>query len=193
MIAITALTPSLLDAWAALFEACHVTCYCRFWHFGGTKNEWLARCAFTPNENLEEQSALVRHDAPEARGLLAMQGDVAIGWMKLAPRASLPKLRNQGAYKSLDLGDDAGVYSVGCFLVHPAHRSKGVAHALVAAAGDHVRAWGGLAVEAYPRHVDHRLYDEQAMAGPEAVFIACGYTKVAGEGPYPVYRLTLSM
>jgi GNAT superfamily N-acetyltransferase len=193
MIRITALEPSLLGAWAALFEACHVTCYCRFWHFGGTKNDWLARCAFSPNENKGEQSALVRSAAPEARGLLAMEGDVAIGWMKLAPRASLPKLRNQGAYRAIDLGDDAGVYSIGCFLVHPSHRQKGVARALVAAAETHVRAWGGRAVEAYPRHVDHHLHDEQAMAGPEDVFIACGFTKVAGEGPYPVYRLTLDV
>ena len=32
----------------------------------------------------------------------------AVGWMKLAPRALLPKLRRQGAYRPVDLGDDEG-------------------------------------------------------------------------------------
>jgi hypothetical protein len=35
--------------------------------------------------------------------------------MKLAPRAALPKLRKLPTYRSLDLGDDAGVFSIGCF------------------------------------------------------------------------------
>ena len=63
--------------------------------------------------------------------------------MKLAPRALLPKLRRQGAYRPLDLGDDDGVWSIGCLLVRPDRRRHGVARALVEAAPEHVRAWGG--------------------------------------------------
>ncbi len=181
--------PGLLDAWAALFEASGSACFCRWWHFEGTKNEWLARCFHEPQRNREEQQALVRSGAPEGRGLLALEDDGgAVGWMKLAPRARLPKLRRQGAYRSIDLGDDEGVWSIGCLLVRPDRRRRGVARALVEAAPEHVRAWGGRAVEAYPHRVTHPLHDEEAWMGPERLLVTLGWEVVHDVAPYPVYR-----
>jgi GNAT superfamily N-acetyltransferase len=187
------LEPRHLDAWAALFDAASSPCFCRFWHFASNKNEWLARCAATPRANFDEHAAALRADDPSARGLVALENDdrVCIGWMKLAPRALLPKLRNQSVYRALDLGDGAGVYSVGCFLVHPAHRERGVARRLLAAAPGFARAWGARALEAYPRRTDGRVHAEQAWQGPEAIFVAEGFRVVHGDGPYPVYRKDL--
>lgn len=189
---ITPLTPGSASAWAALFEASGCACYCRWWHFTGNKNEWLARCFEEPAKNRDEQTALVAAGSPEAQGLLAMEdGDVAVGWMKLAPRALLPKLRRQGAYRPLDLGDDEGVWSIGCLLVRPDRRRSGVARALIEAAPEHVRAWGGRAVEAYPHRVAHALHDEEAWMGPEGVFaslVTKGWQAVHDVAPYPVYR-----
>lgn len=182
------LTEDLLGAWAGLFEACGCACFCRYWHFEGTKNEWLARSFEEPGRNRDEQSALVVQGAPEACGLLALDGDLAVGWMKLAPRALLPKLRRQGAYRALDLGDDAGVWSIGCFLVRPEHRRHGVARALVEAAPEYVRAWGGRAVEAYPHRVPHPQHDEEAWMGPESLFVSLGWHAIQDVAPYPVYR-----
>lgn len=178
-------------AWAALFEASGCSCYCRYWHFEGTKHEWLARSFEAPGDSRDEQLALVRAGGLEARGLVAMEGDAALGWMKLAPRARLPKLRRQGAYRPLDLGDDDGVWSIGCLLVRPDRRRSGVARALVEAAERHVREWGGATIEAYPRRVaeqDEPLHDEQAWTGTARLFASCGFAEVAGEGPYPVMR-----
>ncbi|HEY1695760.1 MAG TPA: GNAT family N-acetyltransferase [Polyangiaceae bacterium] len=194
---VTPLTPELLGAWGALFEASASACFCRWWHFEGTKNEWLARCFEDPARNRAEQAALVDRGAIEARGLLAMEDDApekAVGWMKLAPRALLPKLRKQGAYRAVDLGDDGGVWSVGCLLVRPDRRRHGVARALVQAAPDAVRAWGGRAVEAYPHRVSHALHDEEAWMGPEGIFVTEGWqlAQLANEAaPYPVYRKLL--
>jgi GNAT superfamily N-acetyltransferase len=181
-----------LDAWARLFDACHSSCFCRYWHFEGTKNEWLARCAFLPLENRDEQAALVRGDDERARGLIAIEGDAVIGWMKLAPRARLPKLRALPVYRALDLGSDAGVFVVGCVLVHPAHRRRGVARALVAAADMHVRAWGGSAIEAYPRRSPEPMHDEELWQGPVSIFEAGGFEPIHDDGPYPVLRKALS-
>jgi GNAT superfamily N-acetyltransferase len=206
---IVALDEATGSAWVGLFEACGSPCFCRYWHFEGKKNDWLERCAFRREDNRDEQLALVRAGAPEARGLLALREGVAIGWMKLAPRALLPKLTRQGAYKPLELGPDDGVWSIGCFLVRPDDRNRGVARALIDAAPQHVRRWTrqwasspssvvpARAIEAYPRglaeHEDGslRLHDEEAWVGTARLFERCGYVRVAGEPTYPVMRKTL--
>lgn len=189
---VAALTPETAAAWSALFEACGCACHCRYWHFEGNKNAWLARCFEEPGRNRDEQMALVQAGALEARGLVALEGEAAVGWMKLAPREKLGKLRRQGAYRALDLGDDGGVWSIGCFLVHPEHRRRGVARALVAGADEHVRAWGGRAIEAYPHRPGYELRDEEAWMGPEGLLARCGYEAVHADGPYPVYRKTIA-
>jgi GNAT superfamily N-acetyltransferase len=183
-------------AWQALFEACGCTCFCRYWGYGGTKAEWLERSFTAPEKSRDEQLALVRQGAPEARGLLALERrgpTAALGWMKLGPRAHMPKLLRQGAYRPLDLGPAEGVWVVGCLLVHPGHRRSGIARAMVAAADDHVRSWGGTTIEAYPRSsgTDFRLHDEEAWMGTSALFAECGFERVAGEGAYPVMRKVL--
>jgi GNAT superfamily N-acetyltransferase len=194
---VVALDEATLAAWTALFDACDCTCFCRYWHFEGTKNDWLARSAMRPEDNRDEQIALVRSGRPEGRGLLAMDGPAAIGWMKLTPRARLPKLLRQGAYRPLALGPDEGIWSVGCLLVHPRHRGAGVARALIGAAAGHVRMWEQpgrpCAIEAYPRGCPagvepSRLHDEEAWAGTPALFASCGFVQIAGEAAYPVMR-----
>ncbi len=191
------LTRETFAAWSALFDACGCTCFCRYWHFGGGKNDWLARGFERPHENRDEQRAKVEVGSDEAKGLVAfedeggVEGEVAVGWMKLAPRAALAKLRRQGAYRGLDLGSDDGVWSVGCFLVHPEYRRRGVARALLEAADAHVRAWGGRAIEAYPHRAGYALRDEEAWMGPEAMLVKCGYVATHEDGPYPVYRKAL--
>jgi GNAT superfamily N-acetyltransferase len=178
-----------VDAWAALFDACGCACFCRWWHFEGTKNEWLARCAGAPATSRDEQRALVVAGDARARGLLAIEGQRAVGWMKLVPRVAVPKLRGWGVFRGMDLGDDAGVWSIGCFLVHPGERRRGVARALVRAAPSRVAAWGGSAVEAYPRDAPAGpLYDEEAWMGTTDLLASCGYVEVAAEGPYRVLR-----
>lgn len=176
------------DAWVALFDACGCACFCRYWHFRGPKNEWLARSSEAVPVNCDEQLALVRARAVEASGLLAMRGDHAVGWMKLVPRACLQKLTSQGAYRAVPMGPDEGVWSIGCLLVRPDERRHGVATALVAASEEWTRRWGGRTVEAYPHRVSYALHDEEAWMGPEATFVARGWAAVHDVSPYPVYR-----
>jgi GNAT superfamily N-acetyltransferase len=198
---IAPLDEATAPAWQALFEGCGSACFCRYWHFEGKKNEWLEICAFRPEENRDTQLALVRSGAIESRGLLALEGDDAIGWMKLAPRSHLPKLRQQGAYRPLDLGPDEGVWSIGCLLVRADRRGHGVARALIDAAAEHVRRWAtperpARSIEAYPRGQPAgaepvRLHDEEAWVGTERLFASCGFVRLAGEPAYPVMRKAL--
>jgi GNAT superfamily N-acetyltransferase len=182
------LTEAHLPSLLALFEAASSSCFCRYWHFTGTKNEWLDRCANRPEENAAELAAAVRAGDPSARGLVALENGAVVGWMKLTARSQVPKLRSLPVYRSLDLGDEASTFSVGCFLVHPDRRGQGVARALSEAAPGFARAWGARAVEAYPRRSSEPLHPEEAWQGPERVFAETGFEAVVDVAPYPVYR-----
>jgi GNAT superfamily N-acetyltransferase len=106
--------------------------------------------------------------------------------MKLAPRAAVPKLTSQSVYRSLAF--EPGTWTIGCFLVHPEYRQKGVARALVEAAETIVASWGGRFLEAHPRRSEVPLHDEEAWQGPERLFIERGWAKTHAMEPYPVYR-----
>ena len=190
---VASLTPDLAPAWALLFGACSSSCFCRYWHFEGTKNDWMARLAFSPETNEAEQRARLAEQHPSASGLVALEGDLVVGWLKLAPRAAVPKLRRLPVYRALDLGPDDGVLSIGCLLVHPSYRRRGVARALVREALVVARASGAHAVEAYPHRRDEALRDEELWMGPLALFEEEGFRPLEGNVAYPVLRCTLKV
>ena len=189
MIVVERFGPAHLEGFRKLFEASSSSCFCRYWHFTGTKNEWLERCAFRPEENLAEQTAALRCDDPSARGLVALDEGVLVGWMKLTPREAMPKLTSLPVYRNLPF--EEGTWSIGCFIVHPSARRRGVARSLVSAAEKHVREWGGRALEAHPRRSTEPLHDEEAWQGPERAFVERGFTATHDLAPYPVYRKLL--
>jgi len=189
VIEVEAFSPAHVDRFAKLFEAASSPCYCRYWHFTGTKNDWLDRCAHRPEENLAEQAEAVRRGDASARGLVAVDrdaGDAVVGWMKLAPHESVPKLTGLPVYRALLA--EPGTWTVGCFLVHPGERREGIARALLAAAESHVHAWGGRVLLGYPRRSTEPLHDEEAWQGPERLFVELGFTPIHDVPPYPVYR-----
>src|SRR5580692_11609508 len=144
------LTAESFGAWTALFEACGSGCFCRYWHFDGTKNDWLERLARGDETNAREQRDALASHGVSSHGLVAFEAELAVGWVKLAPRAAVPKLRRLPVYRALDLGPDDGVVSVACFLVRPSHRRRGVARALLEAAIADATGTGARALEAYP-------------------------------------------
>jgi GNAT superfamily N-acetyltransferase len=189
---VESVTEAHLPALQALFAGASSPCHCRYWHFTGTKNEWLDRCANRPEENAAELEAAIRSAPRGGEGLVALDSEgQVLGWMKLTPRSAVPKLRGLPVYRGLDLGEDAGTLSIGCILVHPSARGRGVARALVEAAPAIARRWGARAIEAYPRRSSEPLHPEEAWQGPERIFAECGFVAVHDVGPYPVYRLVL--
>lgn len=179
-----------VEALVGLFDAAGCACFCRYFHFLGTKNEWLDRLAHDPLEGARELRASVASASASSlpAGLVARgRSGEAVGWAKVVPLASVPKLRLQGAYRPLDLGDEATTLVVGCLLVHPAHRKSGVARALVRAAQASAATRGASRLLGLPRRSALPLYDEEAFAGPERVYEELGF-RVLHESPaYPVY------
>lgn len=183
------LDTTVVGALEGLFERAGCACHCRYFHFSGTKNEWLERLAFRPEENAAELRATALLPGPH--GVVALEDGTARGWAKLARLADVPKLRNQGAYRALDLGDEAETLVVGCFLVDPERRKAGVAEALLEAVVAHARALGAPRLLGLPRRSALPLYDEEAFAGPERVYAAGGFSVLHDSPAYPVYARDL--
>jgi GNAT superfamily N-acetyltransferase len=173
------------EGFRALMDAAGLGCFCRYWHFGGSKNDWLERSALRPEENEAEQFR--DPCAVDARGLVAIDDGVLVGWMKVVPQPAVPKLLQQSVYKKL-VRAESDVHAIGCLLVHPDHRERGVARALLHAAPDFARAHGARELQAYPRRSDDRLPDAQALMGPEALFRSEGFELAHDVPPYPVWR-----
>ncbi len=186
--------PSLTEALAGLFDAAGCACFCRYWHFSGTKNDWQARLAFTPDDGRREMREAIAEDDAKSRGVLALTREEpkkVVAWLSVAPLVTLPKLRKQGAYRPLDLGDEESALAVGCLLVHPDLRKTGVGTELLSYAVDYARARGARALYGFPRRAEGPLYDEAAFAGPERAFVRAGFTVSHDSPAYPVYVHTL--
>ena len=185
---IAPLTPKHFDVWGRLFEAANSTCFCQYWHFAADKNAWLARCAFEPDSNRQlSEQMLSEGNFP---GLIALRGGVCVGWLKLSPAQQLVKIRNQSIYRTLQL-ESPDILIIGCLLVHPEHRKRGVARTLVKGAVVEAQRRGARAIEAYPYAVNHEVHDEQAFMGRVSMYEACGFVKTTGSEVYPVYQLRL--
>lgn len=202
-VSIAAAGPSHTEGLLRLFEAAASPCYCRFWHFEGTNNEWLARCAEAPDESRRELERAIAEGSGEALGVVAIdEGDersvgrgraAVIGWLKVAPAPSMKKLYDRRLYRRLPCfeGDRSGVFVIGCALVHPAHRRTGVASALVEGAVRIAPSWGARALEAFPRRPKEPVSDEELWTGPVSVFTKNGFVEVNDFEPYPVLRREL--
>ena len=189
---VTEAGPADADDLAELFRATGSPCFCRFWHFGGTNNEWLDRCANAPGDNERELRDALTRGEDEARGVIARRrGERAVvGWMKVAPAPAMKKAYDRRLYRGLPCfaGDRTGVFAIGCLLVHPEHRKRALSEALVRGAIMLAPAWGARALEAFPRRPREPVRDEELWTGPMSAFERNGFVEVHTFDPYPVLR-----
>jgi GNAT superfamily N-acetyltransferase len=106
-------------------------------------------------------------------------------------RAVLQGLTSDGRGPGL-LAYDA-VWAVPCFWVPRAHRGKGVATALIAAAVDHARNSGASVLEGFPLVTDGRASPAAILTGTLSNFLKAGFTEVQPRrsGTRVVVRLIL--
>lgn len=136
------LTPDLWPAFVDLFGetkgACN-GCWCMYWRIG---NSYGKR---PREENKAAFREIVKRGPPP--GLLAFDGDTAVGWCQLTPRDDLAWLERTPRLKRVD---DVPVWSLTCFYVRPGRRRHGIATALIAAALTAAKRAKAPALEAYP-------------------------------------------
>jgi GNAT superfamily N-acetyltransferase len=172
------LTP---DRWPALEDlfgelgACN-GCWCMYWRIGA---------AYRKRPRAENKNAF--RDVVECGpppGLLAFDGDLAVGWCQLTPRDGLPWLDRAWRLKRVD---DLLVWSLSCFFVRKGYRRRGVTTALIEAAVDAARRARVPALEAYPLDAD--LTTSSSWTGYASTFARAGFKTVARHVlPRPIMR-----
>jgi GNAT superfamily N-acetyltransferase len=174
------LTPDLWPALEDLFGKGGASngCWCMYWRIGsayGKRPRERNRAAFRE---------VVKRGPPP--GLLAFDGDVAVGWCQLTPRDALPSLDRTRLLKRVD---DVAVWSLSCFYVRRGYRKQGVTSALIAAALKAARRAGAPALEAYPVDTDPRTSTSNLFTGTASTFARAGFKTVARRAPQrPIMR-----
>lgn len=145
-------------------------CWCQAWR-GSTMPRG-------PSELPDNRAALesqVRF-GDVAPGVIAYLDGDPVGWCGLGPRAAMPRLARS---RTIPAVDDAPVWSIGCFVVRPGFRRRGVSRALLDGAVAYVRSQGAPAVEAYPIDpAGARVSVSLGFVGFTSTFEAAGFRRV---------------
>jgi GNAT superfamily N-acetyltransferase len=172
------LTPDLWPALEELFitQGPVSRCWCMYWRIG---NEYRKR---SPETNKVAFQELVENGPPP--GLLAFDGDLAVGWCQLTPREALPWLDRAWRLKRVD---EKPVWSLSCFYVRKGYRKQGVTTALIQAALEAARRAGAPALEAYPLDADRTT--SSSHTGYLSTFERLGFEVVKRHVPQrPIVR-----
>ena len=175
------LTPDLWSALEDLFgEQGPVSrCWCMYWRIG---NDYRRG----PREKNKVAFREIVSEGPPP-GLLAFDGNLAVGWCQLTPRDSLPWLDRARRLKRVD---DVLVWSIACFYIRKGYRKLGVTSALIAAAIETAKRAGAPALEAYPLDAD--LTPSTSHTGYASTFARLGFKVVARHvPPRPIMRYDL--
>jgi len=172
------LTPDLWPAFEDLFGrngACN-GCWCMYWRVGAAYSR-------TPRDkNKAAFREIVKRGPPP--GLIAFDGDLAVGWCQLTPRDALPWLDRAWRLKRVD---DVPVWSLSCFYVRIGYRKRGVTSALISAALKAAKRAKAPALEAYP--LDGNKTPSTSFTGYATTFARAGFNTVACHvPPRPIMR-----
>jgi|SRR6516165_3684289 GNAT superfamily N-acetyltransferase len=163
------LTPELWPALEDLFgnHGASNGCWCMHWRIG---REYAKR---PREENKAAFRRIVKRGPPP--GLLAFEGDRAVGWCQLTPRAAVPILDERRTTARVD---ELPVWSLSCFYVRRGYRRRGVMAALISAAVKAAKRAKAPALEAYPYETKQPVY-----VGVASTFKRAGFKVVARPTP----------
>jgi ribosomal protein S18 acetylase RimI-like enzyme len=174
--------PLTSETWAALVDLFREGgdprwCYCQFWRLRA--RDFSALKVPQLRERLHD---LATSDEPP--GLVAFDGDRAVGWVSLGRRAEFERIVRSKVIPTID---DRPVWSIVCFAVSSSARGRGIGRALLEAAIEHARRRGADALEAYPvRLGDGEAIDaESAFTGTLPMFERAGFAVVADRASDP--------
>ncbi len=177
------LTPDLWPALEDLFgkSGAGSGCWCMHWRLGSDYHK-------RPREkNRAAFRRIVKRGPPP--GLIAFDGDVAVGWCQLTTRADLLWLNRTRVLQPVD---DVPVWSLSCFFIRRGYRGHGVASALIDAAVKAARRAKAPALEAYPIDAATPKAPTNIFTGTASTFARAGFKIVARRDPSrPIMRYDL--
>ena len=152
-------------------------CWCQHWRL--RSKDMAAAKVPDLRERLHDQA-----ESEQPPGLVAFDGDRAVGWVSLGPRTEFERIVRSRVIPRID---ERPVWSIVCFAVSSTARGQGVAHALLDAAIDHARGRGATALEAYPVAVDdgETINPDAAYTGTLPMFERAGFRVVADRASDP--------
>ncbi len=190
------LTPERLPDLAGLFEQGGDPrwCWCAYFRIRGF--DFSSGGKSRHRAGMEAQVVDTARDG-RAPGLVAYDGDDAVGWISIGPREDYERLAYSTVLKPID---DKPVWSIVCFVVGRRSRGRGIARALLDAGVAYAREHGARMLEAYPVEVQEggRVPPATAYRGTLTMFERAGFKVVArrtGPGaasPRPIVRRRLT-
>jgi predicted GNAT family acetyltransferase len=182
------LTPDLWPAFEKLFGksgAC-MGCWCMYWRL--PRKEWEPARGAKAKAMFKRR---VSQDIPP--GVVAFDGEEAVGWLQIGPRADAPQwngAKRVSAPERPGDADDERVWATTCFFVKSSARGQGVMEALLKGALQFAKANGARVVEACP--IDGKASVGAAYVGRTHVFERAKFREVARRKPNrPLMRLQL--
>ncbi|MEK7467783.1 MAG: GNAT family N-acetyltransferase [Planctomycetota bacterium] len=155
-------------------------CWCMYWHFQGTNEEW----GRADKAKLREQKC-DRIALQGDTGMLLYEDQTPIGWCQFGLRKNFPKLVEK--LKPPPGPDD--LWCINCFLMASEKRRQGHARVLLAISLEHLKRMGVKEVEAYPKAGAHE--DGEVWMGPERLFLDAGFTAVEAAAGARIVRKAL--
>ena len=152
-------------------------CWCQYWRL--RSKDFSAAKVPELRERLHEKAM-----SQQPPGLLAFDGDRAVGWVSIGPRTDYERIVRSRVIPTID---DRPVWSIVCFAVSPTARGRGVARALLEGAIAYAGERGAVALEAYPVRVGdgEAIHPESAFSGTLPMFERAGFRVVADRASDP--------
>jgi GNAT superfamily N-acetyltransferase len=182
------LTPDIWPAFERLFgkQGACMGCWCMYWRL--PRKDWDAARGDKAKRLFKR-----RVTAGPPPGVVAFDGETAVGWLQIGPRADTPEWngprRVSAPVKEADAADPC-VWAATCFYVKAGARGQGVSEALLKGALAFAKANGARAVEACT--IDGDASSGAAYVGRTAVFARVKFRETARRKPNrPLMRLAL--
>lgn len=152
-------------------------CWCQHWRL--RSKDMAAAKVPQLRDRLRTQA---ESDRPP--GLVAFDGDRAVGWVSLGPRTAFERIVRSRVIPKVD---DRPVWSIVCFAVSSTARGQGVARALLDGAIEWARERGAEALEAYPVRIAEAesIHPDAAFTGTLPMFERAGFRVVADRASDP--------
>jgi GNAT superfamily N-acetyltransferase len=181
------MTPDRLPDLSSLFEqgGDPKWCWCAYFRIRGFD---FSKGSKERHRAAMEAATYASAKEDRAPGLVAYDGDEAVGWISIGPREDYERLAHSTVLKPLD---DKPVWSIVCFVVGRHARGRGVARKLLDAGVDYAREHGARFLEAYPVEVAEgtRVPPGDAYRGTLSMFENAGF-KIAARRATPGSRTT---